>query len=121
MNAARPILSWLLIPAILMDIAFRDIRIDTKTGPALLCENIAGLEIEGLRTPTPHPDCATIDLKDVSDAYIHGCRATTGTEVFVGLRGEKCRDILMQGNDLRSASTPVKTTEGCPASALIRD
>jgi len=101
-------------------VAFRDVRISTKKGPALLGENLQGLEIEGFQTLTPHMDSPVIDLKNVADAFVHGCRATTGTGAFLGLRGEKCRDILLQGNDLRGASSPVNTAEGCPASALVR-
>ncbi|MEN6426473.1 MAG: glycoside hydrolase family 28 protein [Phycisphaerales bacterium] len=103
------------------NIAFRNVQINTKKGPALLCENLQGLEIEGLQTLTPHTGSSVIDLKNVADAYIHGCRTMTGTDVFLALRGENCRDILLQGNDLRGVSSPVNTTEGCPTSALVRD
>ncbi len=103
------------------NIALRDVRINTKKGPALLGENLTGLEMEGFRTLAPHADCAVIDLKNVADAYLRGCRAAPGTDVFLALRGESCRSILLQNNDLRSASTPVKTAEGCPAAALVRD
>ena len=103
------------------NIAFRNVRINTKKGPALIGENLTDLEIEGFRTLTPHEDSATIDLKNAVGVYLHGCAATSGTGTFLGLRGENTRDILLQSNDLRNAASPVKTTEGCPASAVVQD
>ena len=95
------------------NVVFRDVQINTKKGPALIGENLQDVEIEGLRTLAPHGDSAVIDLKNINGAYVHGCRATAGTAAFLGLRGENSRDVLMQGNDLRNASSPVKTSEGC--------
>ena len=68
-------------------LAFRDVRIDTKKGPALLCEKVETLEIDGLRTLAPQKDSALVDLKDVAGAYIHGCRTTPG--IFLQLAGPR--------------------------------
>lgn len=103
------------------NVAFRDVRINTKKGPALIGENLQDLEVEGLCTLTPHEDSATIDLKNTAGAYIHGCLATSGTGTFLGLRGENTRGILLQSNDLRNAASPAKTTDGCPDSALTQE
>lgn len=103
------------------NIAFRNVRINTKKGPALIGENLQDVEIEGFRTLTPHVDCAIIDLKNAAGAYIHGCGTVSGAGTFLGLKGESTRDILMQGNDLRNAASPVKTTEGCPVSAVVQE
>jgi hypothetical protein len=102
------------------NIVFRDMRIDTKKGPALICESVSGLEIAGFATLAPHEDTAVVDLKNVSDAFIHGCRAVPGTGTFLQLRGDKCRDILLQGNDLGKAASAVKMEESVPASALTQ-
>jgi polygalacturonase len=103
------------------NVAFRNVRINTKKGPALIGENLQDLEIEGFRTLTPHENCAMIDLKNASGAYVHGCAAASGAGAFLGLRGENTRDILLQDNDLRRAAAPVQATEGCPASAVVRE
>jgi len=103
------------------NIVFRNVQITTKKGPALICENVQDLEIDSVRTLTPHGDSPVIDLKNVGGAYLHGCRTTAGTDVFLRLRGETCRDVLLQGNDLRAASAAVRTAEGCPDSALTQD
>lgn len=103
------------------NIAFRNVRINTKKGPALIGENLQDLEVDGFRTLTPHDNCAVIDLKNASVAYVHGCSAASGTGAFLGLRGPSTRDILLQNNDLRQAGSPVQTTEGCPPSAVIQN
>jgi hypothetical protein len=103
------------------NIAFRDMRIDTKQGPALICENVAGLEIEGFGTLAPHEDAAVMDLKNVSEAFIHGCRAVPGTGTFLRVQGDMSRDILLQGNSLGKAASPFKLDESVPASAVVQD
>lgn len=101
-------------------IAFHNVRINTKKGPALICENVTGLEIEGFQTLAPR-DGAVVDLKNVSDAFIHGCRAAPGTQIFLQVRGEKSRGILLQGNDFRQASAAIKAEDAVPASAVVQD
>ena len=100
-------------------LAFRDVRIDTKKGPALLCEKVETLEIDGLRTLTPQNDSALVDLKDVAGAYIHGCRTTPG--VFLQLRGQNSRDVVLQANEFGKAASAVKMDEAVPASALVQN
>ncbi|MCX5643191.1 MAG: glycoside hydrolase family 28 protein [Phycisphaerae bacterium] len=100
-------------------LAFRDVRVDTKKGPALLCEKVESLEIDGLRTLAPHSDSALVDLKDVAGAYIHGCRTTPG--VFLQLRGQSSRNIVLQANEFGKAASAVKVDEAVSASALVQN
>jgi polygalacturonase len=101
------------------NLAFHNVRIDTKKGPALLCENLEALEIDGVRTLTPHQDSTVVNLKDVVGAYIHGCRTTPG--VFLRLQGKSSRDIVLQANEFGKAASAVKVDEGVPASALTQN
>jgi polygalacturonase len=103
------------------NIAFRNVRINTKKGPALIGENLQDVEIEGFRTLTPHEGSVVIDLKNTLGGYVHGCYAASGTGTFLGLGGEDTRNVLMQANNLRNTASPVQTTEGCPASAVVQD
>jgi polygalacturonase len=100
------------------NLAFRAVRINTQKGPALLCEKVAALEIDGLRTLVPHADSAVVDLKDVASAYLHGCRTTSG--LFLRVQGRNSRDILLQANEFGQAPSALKVDEGVPASALIQ-
>ncbi len=99
------------------NLTFRAVRIDTKKGPALLCEKVTALEIDGIRMLAPHQDAAVVDLKDVAGAYLHGCRTTPG--VFLQLRGQSSREIVLQGNE--SGRATVKMDESVPTSALVRN
>jgi hypothetical protein len=99
------------------NLVFRNLRIDTKKGPALLGEKIEGLELAGVRMLAPHPDAAVVDLKDVAGAYLHICRTTPG--VFLHLRGQSSRDILLQANGFGTVTSAVKMDEGVSTAALI--
>ncbi len=103
------------------NIAFRDVRINTAKGPALICKGVDNLEIEGFETLTPHDNAAAIDLTDATGAFIHGCRAAPGMGTFLQLGGPKTRDILLLGNDLRSASSAIEMQDEVPTSAVIQN
>jgi polygalacturonase len=100
-------------------LAFHNVRIDTKNGPALLCEKVEALEIDGLRMLAPHKDSAVVDLKDVAGAYIHGCRTIPG--VFLRLQGKSSRDIVLRANEFGKAASAIQRDESVPASALVQD
>jgi polygalacturonase len=102
------------------NVAFRDVRINTKKGPALLCEKVEGLVLAGFETFAPHKDAAVLDLKDVAGAYVFGCRAAPGTETFLQLRGPNSRDIILQANELGKAVAAFKLADDFPASALVQ-
>jgi len=97
------------------NLAFHNVRIDTKKGPALLCEKVEALEIDGVQMLAPPKDSAVVDLKDVAGAYIHNCRTTPG--IFLQLQGKASRNIFLQANEFGKAG--VKIDESAPAAALV--
>jgi len=101
------------------NVTFHDVRINTKKGPALLCEKVEALVLDGFETLAPHKDAAVVDLKDVSGAYLFGCRAAPGTEVFLQLRGPNSRDIILQANEFGKAAAAFKMPDDFPASAVV--
>ena len=78
-------------------------RITTKEGPALVGENINGLVIDGVKTLNPIPSSATIDLKNVQKAFIYNCNVDKETAVFLRLRGDKTKNVVMRNNNLAYA------------------
>ncbi|MCL5282739.1 MAG: glycoside hydrolase family 28 protein [Planctomycetes bacterium] len=100
------------------NLAFHDVRINTQKGAVLLCEKVAGLEIDGVRTLAPHPDSAVVDLKDAAGAYIHACRTTPG--LFLRVQGQNSRDIVLQANEFGQAPSAIKIDDGVSASVLIQ-
>jgi hypothetical protein len=101
------------------NLAFRDVQISTKKGPALLCEKVEGLEIHGLRTLTPHEGTAVVNLKNVVGAYLRDCRRLHGGVPFLQVQGKDSQRILVQASELDPATAEVKRDEDVPASALV--
>jgi polygalacturonase len=101
-------------------IVFRSVRIDTKKGQALTCENTERLELAGLATATPHEDAAVVDLLNTNGVYIHNCWAWPNSGTFLRLRGDKSQGIILQGNQLGQAKSAVVMEEGFPTAEVVR-
>ena len=48
-------------------------------------------------------------MRDVGDAFVHGCRADTDSGVFLQVEGKYSRGIVLAGNDLSQARQPLVT------------
>jgi polygalacturonase len=94
------------------DLAFHNVQIDTEKGPALLCRNVEGLEIDGFRSLRPHARVPVIALGDVQQGFLRGCWAARGTDVFLDAGGDKSRNIVLVGNELQSAKEAVAAPPG---------
>jgi len=89
------------------DIEFHNVRIDTERGPALICKNTENLQISGFTTYEPHENIPVINLEQIKGAFIRGCRAVVGTGTFIKLGGTATKGVVLSGNDLSQAKTPV--------------
>ena len=92
-------------------ITFENVSFDCAQSdlrPAVVCEDVADLELANLRAAVHPAAPAMLRLKGVRGAFIHGCRPTTPTAVFASVEGES-RDILLSANDLRLAKTEIET------------
>jgi hypothetical protein len=76
----------------------------TCPGPALLAENVRSLEVRRLIAASPQTGIPAMQLTNVHDAWIHGCRAVAGTDTFLGLVGDGNRDIRLGANELSLAA-----------------
>lgn len=95
-------------------VAFHHVTVNTQKGPALICESTTDLEIDGFRSLTPHEDAAVISLTNIRDAYIRNCWAAPETGTFLAFKGDKSRNIFLQGNNLRAATIPTAMDESLP-------
>lgn len=93
------------------DIEFHNVRIDADKGSVIQAENTKYLEIDGIKTNTPHEGTPLIDLNNVENVFIHDCYQSRNTDVFLKLDGEKTSDINLNGNDLKHVKTPSIKTE----------
>ncbi len=86
----------------------------TCPGPALQAEGVRNLDVQRLTAPRPRVGIPVMQFTDVSDAWVHGCTAAPGTDVFVGLVGEKNRDIVLGENRLTHAKQAQAPVEPVP-------
>ncbi|MHC4441538.1 MAG: glycoside hydrolase family 28 protein [Planctomycetota bacterium] len=87
--------------------------------PALFCEDVGNLSIDGLRAKSAKDAAPVILLNDVRTALIRGCMAAAETNVFMGLRG-KTESISLIDNHLNQAVDIVHLGPGVPAKALFQ-
>lgn len=89
------------------NIEFHNVTVNTKTGPAIVAETVKTLEIDGVKTATPHPNTPVVELTNVEDAFIYDCFPKPGTDVFLKLNGGQTANITVSGNNFRHVKTPV--------------
>jgi len=82
-----------------MDLGFE--RDDHR--PALVFEDVKGLEVFGLDAQSSPSTQALIWLKQVNDTFIHGCRLRNKVAAFVHVDGHRSNNITVMNNDLRNA------------------
>ncbi|MHB0958041.1 MAG: glycoside hydrolase family 28 protein [Pirellulaceae bacterium] len=94
------------------DLASADAR------PALMCDDVADLDVSGLQAAGGREGEPLIRLYATHDAFIHGSRPLGEIDTFVRIEGEACRDITLSGNDLHRCRIAVQTADGATQSAI---
>jgi len=84
--------------------------------PALVCEDVSGLELFGWRAGTS--ESPTVVLQDVQDALVHGCQAAAGTGTWLQVGGGKSAGIKLVANELSGAKQGVESGADVPANAV---
>jgi hypothetical protein len=90
---------------------FHNVTVADQLGPALRLADAADVDINGFTTPTPSADAPVIQMHNVDGAFIHGCQAATGTDIFLRVEGAQTRDIVLSGNHLKRATWVVDKSE----------
>ena len=89
---------------------------------ALLLEDVQGLTLDGVEARPARPESArvlpAVVLGQADNALIRNCRALPGTGVFLGIEGDKTRDIVVTGNDFRAARSGLLVDVRVPAGAV---
>jgi hypothetical protein len=84
-----------------------NVEVRGQLGAALSIVDSADVEISASTTHTPPRDAPAILLRNVDGAFVHGCRASAGTGVFLQVEGEATGDIVLRGNSLARARQPL--------------
>lgn len=87
---------------------------------AWVCEDVAGLWLDGLTAGISPGAAPVVRLTQVQDALIRGCTLPTAVETFLQVQGPASRDIVLAGNDLRRAQQTVQTAADVPQDAVLQ-
>lgn len=101
-------------------VTLRSVRIDTKTGPAIAVERAADLRMIDVGVRAAHLGTPSVELVNVSHAFLQGCFAPVGGETFLSVRGRETRAITVGESDLSGARTPVTIGADVPQGAVSR-
>jgi polygalacturonase len=89
------------------DIAFHNVRINTKTGSALVADHVQQLKLDGISTNIPLANVPVIRLTDVQDVLLRNCWPVAGTGTFVQVKGAANKNIIIRDNEWSNATRPV--------------
>lgn len=88
-------------------IEFHNVQINTQTGPSIKAENVKIMEIDGVKSFTPHANTPIIDLTNVQDAFVYNSFSPAGTDIYLKLNGDKTKGITLNGNNFRNVKVPL--------------
>ena len=88
------------------NIDLHNIRVNTKQKPALIAENVIGLQIDAVRTLRPLPGVPLISLSGVQNAFIYNHSPNARTDTFLELKN-RTKEVVLKGNNFRNVKQPV--------------
>jgi hypothetical protein len=95
---------------ILRNVTFDHERPDLRS--AMVFDDVEGIELDGVRAEGGADNAALVRFNNVRDAYIHGCRPLNKIGTFLRVEGTGSSGILLQNNDLRKVTLPIKFANG---------
>jgi len=97
-------------------IEFHNVTVNTEIGPAIKASKVNYLIVDGVKTFSPLVSSATVDLKDVTDAYIYNAFPIKSDAVYLRLSGASTKDITLGTNNFKNIKNTVKREEDVPGS-----
>jgi hypothetical protein len=94
------------------DLAGQDLR------PALVCDDVADLDISGFRAMADKEVESVIRLRATRQAFLCGCRPLNDVAMFLRVEGKASRDITLRNNDLHRCRQVVDTADGANARSV---
>ena len=82
--------------------------------PALHCDDVNDLEIDGLRSAPISGAQPVIKLVQVKQALIRGCTAPEGTNIYLEVQGEQTKQVVLMNNNLVAAKSLVQINKDVP-------
>jgi polygalacturonase len=97
---------------------FHNVEVTDHLGPALILTDVEDVEIGNCTTHTPN-HAPVIHMKNVDDAFVHGCRAMAGTGTFLRIEGSDTQGIVLSGNNLSRAEEATSLAQDVRPDALV--
>jgi polygalacturonase len=82
--------------------------------PLLVADDVDGLDIDGVAGQVADRAAPLLRCHDVRGAFVHGCQARPGTDVFLRASGPRQGRIGLAGNDFSNAVTAVDDRDPTP-------
>ena len=79
------------------DLQLRTIEPDARH--AIVCDDVHGLDLHGLRTQSSPNAAAVVRLAQCREALVQGCRPGGAVEVFLQVDGKASRGVALLNND----------------------
>lgn len=95
-------------------IEFHNVTVNTEIGPAIKAANVNYLIVDGVKTFSPLANSATVDLKDVTDAFIYNAFPIKSEATYLRLSGVRTKDITLGANNFRNLKNAVKREADVP-------
>lgn len=86
--------------------------------PALYCDDVRDLDVDGLRSAPANGSQPIIKLSQTQRALVRGCSAPAGTRTFLEVAGDQSHGITLMNNELSRADKAAATDPNVPAGAL---
>lgn len=96
-----------------------NVTVSGQLGPGLDLADAAEVEISAASIQAPESGVPAMLLRDARDVFIHGCRASAGTSVFLQVEGRASAGIVLAGNDLSRAAQPALATAEARPEAVM--
>jgi polygalacturonase len=87
--------------------------------PALVCDDVEGLDLAGSAFAGAANAEPSVRLKQVKDAFVHGCRAPGRIGTWMEVSGDRSDRISVMGNELGNAAKAVDVAGDVPKDAVI--
>ncbi len=87
--------------------------------PAIHCDDVKHLEIDGLRSSAIAGVQPVIKLVQTQQAFLRGCLAPEGTKAFLEVKGDKSEHLVLMNSDLTVAEQAVQIAPEVPKGAVI--
>jgi hypothetical protein len=80
--------------------------------PAVVCEDVARLTVDGLEAPAAAGGDATLTFRGVRGAIVRGCVPAEGARVFLKVAGAGSERVSLLGNDFAGVERVVDYVDG---------